>query len=156
VYKVSAATLEVVGEPVCFPDHVGALSIDAQRRRIFGMSWAARKIYVWNFDWQLLYMNFNPVLNVDYQDIDFMGGNVLACSGFSHFELGSEKVEVGGIDLIDASTWLPVHRIMVTTRTHTGRLLCHNAFTHRLRFPDLFMAFVPDDDEDSRVEVYRV
>jgi hypothetical protein len=156
IYKVDAETLEVVGEPVRFPDHVGALSIDAQRKRIFGMSWGARKIYVWNFDWQLLYMNYNPVQNVDYQDIDFVGGNVLACSGFSNFELGGEKIDVGGIDLIDATTWLPVHRIMVTTRTHTGRLLCHNAFTHRLVYPDLLMAFVPDDDEASRVEVYRL
>jgi hypothetical protein len=156
VYKVDARTLEIEGDPVHFPDHIGALSIDAERKRVFGMSWAARKIYVWNLDWQLLYMNLNPVQNVDYQDIDFIGGNVLACGGFSHFELGGERVEVGGIDLIDAATWLPIHRIMVTTRTHTGRLLCHNAFTHRLVFPHLFMAFVPDDDDDSRVEVYRI
>ena len=156
IYKVDAETMEIVGEPVHFPDHIGALSIDAKRKRIFGMSWAARKIYVWNFDWELLYMNLNPVQNVDYQDIDFIGGNVLACSGFSTFELAGEKVVVGGIDLIDAATWLPIHRIMVTTRTHTGRLLCHNAFTHRLIFPDLFMAFVAYDDKDSRVEVYKV
>jgi hypothetical protein len=45
---------------------------------------------------------------------------------------------------------------MVTTRTHTGRLLVNNAFTHRLAYPDLFLAFVPDDDESSRVEIYRV
>lgn len=156
IYKVDAQTFEVVGEPTPFPDHIGALSMDVERRRIFGMSWAARKIYVWNFDWKLLYMNLNPVQNVDYQDIDFIGGNVLACSGFSRFKLGDEVVEVGGIDLIDASTWLPFHRIMVTTRTHTGRLLCHNAFTHRLVYPDLFMAFVADDDDQSRVEVYKV
>ena len=156
IYKVDCETLEIAGEPFVFPDHIGALSIDKERRRIFGMSWAARKIYVWDFDWNLLYMNLNPVQNVDYQDIDFVGGNTLACSGFSNFELGGEKIEVGGIDLIDATTWLPYHRIMVTTRSHTGRLLCHNAFTHRLIFPDLYMAFVPDDDADSRVEVYRV
>ena len=156
VYKVDAETFEVAGEPVSFPDHIGALSIDVERKRIFGMSWAARKIYVWNFDWQLLYMNLNPVQNVDYQDLEFVGGNTLACSGFSKFDVGGEQVEVGGIDLIDATTWLPFHRIMVTTRSHTGRLLCHNAFTHKLVYPDLYMAFVPDDDENSRVEVYRV
>ncbi len=156
IYKVDAEAFAVVGEPVQFPDHIGALSIDVVRKRIFGMSWAARKIYVWNFDWELLYMNLNPVQNVDYQDIDFIGGNVLACSGFSKFELGGDVVEVGGIDLIDASTWLPFHRIMVTTKTHTGRLLCHNAFTHKMVYPDLFMAFVADDDAESRVEVYKV
>ena len=156
IFRIDCETLEVTGEPIAFPDHIGALSIDVNRRRIFGMSWAARKIYVWDFDWNLLYMNLNPVQNVDYQDIDFVGGNTSACSGFSRFELGGEKVEVGGIDLIDATTWLPYHRIMVTTRSHTGRLLCHNAFTHRLIFPDLYLAFVPDDDDDSRVEVYRV
>ena len=156
IYRIDAATFQVVGEPVVFPDHIGALSIDAERKRIFGMSWAARKIYVWDFEFRLLYMNLNPVLNVDYQDLEFVGGNTLACSGFSTFELGGEKVVVGGIDLIDATTWLPFHRIMVTTRSHTGRLLCHNAFTHKLIYPDLYMAFVPDDDADSRVEIYRV
>ena len=139
-----------------FPDHLGALSIDPERERIFGMSWAARRIYVWDYQWNLLYMNLNPIENVNYQDIDFVGGNTLACSGFSTFALGGEQVEVGGIDLIDATTWLPYHRIMVTTRTHTGRLLTHNAFTHRFRHPDLFLAFVPDDDEATHIEVYRV
>jgi hypothetical protein len=156
IYRIDAATFEVVGDPVVFPDHIGALAIDTARRRIFGMSWAARRIYVWDFDWRLLYMNMNPVVNVDYQAIDFVGGNTLACGGFSKFELGGEEVLVGGIDLIDATTWLPYHRIMVTTRTHTGRLLCHNAFTHKLVYPDLYMAFVPDDDDDSRVEIYKV
>jgi hypothetical protein len=156
IYKVDAETFEVVGDTVEFPDHIGALSIDQERKRVFGMSWGARKIYVWDFDWNLLYMNLNPVLNVDYQDLEFIGGNTLACSGFSSFELGGEKVVVGGIDLIDATTWLPFHRIMVTTRSHTGRLLCHNAFTHKLIYPDLYMAFVPDDDDDTRVEIYTV
>ena len=45
---------------------------------------------------------------------------------------------------------------MVTTRTPTGRLLVFSAFSHKLEYPDLFLAFVPDDDEHSRIEVYRV
>lgn len=156
IFRVDAETFEVAGDPIDFPDHIGALSCDVERKRMFGMSWGARKIYVWDDAWRLLYMNLNPVLNVDYQDIDFVGGNTLACGGFSTFELGGEKVVVGGIDLIDATTWLPYHRIMVTTRTHTGRLLCHNAFTHRLVYPDLYLAFVADDDDDGRVEIYRL
>ena len=41
---------------------------------------------------------------------------------------------------------------MVTKRTPTGRLLVFNAFSHTLDYPDLFLAFVSDDDEHSRVE----
>ena len=41
IYRVDAETLEVLGEPVIFPDHIGALSVDAKRKRVFGMSWAA-------------------------------------------------------------------------------------------------------------------
>jgi hypothetical protein len=156
VYRVDAESFEILGDPIHFPDHIGALSMDAARRRIFGMSWASKKIYVWDDQWTLLYMNLNPVQNVDYQDIDFVGGNTLACGGVSAFDVGGQRVEVAGIDLIDATTWLPYHRIMVTTRTHTGRLLTHNAFTHTLLYPNLIMAFVPDDDADSRVEVYRI
>ena len=156
IYTVDVETFEVVGEPVHFPDHVGAVSVDAKRERIFGMSWAARKIYVWDYEWNLLYMNVNPIENVYYQDLDFIGGNTLACSGFARFDLGGEQVEVGGIDLIDATTWLPYHRIMVTTKTPTGRLVVFNAFTHKLEYPHLLLAFVPDDDEHSRVEVFRV
>ncbi len=156
IYTVDVETFEVVGDPVQFPDHVGALSVDTERERIFGMSWSARKIYVWDYEWNLLYMNLNPVENVHYQDMDFVGGNTLACGGFATFELGGEQVEIGGIDLIDATTWLPYHRIMVTTRTDSGRLLVFNAFTHKLVYPDLLLAFVPDDDERSRVEIYRI
>lgn len=156
IYKVDVEKFEVIGEPIQFPDHVGALCIDTERQRIFGLSWGSRKIYVWDYEWNLLYMNLNPIENVAYQDMDFVGGNTIACGGVWTFDLGDEQVEIGGLDLIDATTWLPQHRIMVTTRTHTGRLLVNNAFTHRLAYPDLFLAFVPDDDEGSRVEIYRV
>ena len=101
-------------------------------------------------------MNQNPIENVHYQDMDFVGGNTLACGGFATHQLGDEQVEIGGIDLINATTWFPEHRIMVTTKTRTGRLLVFNAFSHKLVYPDLFLFFVPDDDEHSRVEIYRV
>ncbi len=156
IYKVDVEKFEVLGEPVQFPDHLGALAIDPERQRIFGMSWAARKIYIWDYEWNLLYMNLNPIENVAYQDMDFVGGNTLACGGVWTFDLAGQQVEIGGLDLIDATTWLPHHRIMVTTRTHTGRLLVNNAFSHKLNYPDLFLIFVPDDDEHSQVQVYRV
>jgi hypothetical protein len=72
------------------------------------------------------------------------------------FELNGMEVNNGGIDLIDTNTWLPFHRIMITTKTHTGRLLSYNAFSHRFDLPDLHLLFVPDDDEDSHVEIFRV
>jgi hypothetical protein len=156
IYRIDIESFEVVGEPVEFPDHVGALSMDIERKRIYGMSWASKRIYVWDRDWNLLYVNKNPIENVAYQDIDFMGGNTLACSGVAKFELNGHEFHVGGIDLIDANTWLPYHRVMVPTKTHTGRLLTFNAFSHRLDYPDLDLLFVPDDDEDSNVEIYRV
>ncbi len=156
IYRVDIESFQVVGEPVEFPDHIGALTMDTERKRIYGMSWASKRIYVWDSDWNLLYVNKNPIENVAYQDIDFMGGNTLACSGVAKFELNGHEFVVGGIDLIDANTWLPYHRIMITTKTHTGRLLTFNAFSHRLDYPNLDLLFVPDDDEDSNVEIYRV
>jgi hypothetical protein len=156
IYKVDVESFEQVGEPVTFKDHVGALSIDPERRRIYGMSWNSARIYVWDFDWNLLYLNPNPIQNVGYQDMDFVGGNTLACSGFSKHMIGDEEVMIGGIDLINATTWLPEHRIMVTTRSKSGRLLTNNAFSHRLIYPDLFLFFIADDDEDSCVDVYKV
>jgi hypothetical protein len=156
IYKVDLETFELVGDPVEFPDHLGALAVDPERQRIFGMSWAARKIYVWDYEWNLLYMNLNPIDNVAYQDIDFVGGNTLACGGFGTFELGDKQVPIGSLDLIDATTWLPYHRIMITTKTPTGRLLVFNAFSHKLEYPDLFLVFVPDDGEHTRIEIYRI
>jgi hypothetical protein len=85
-----------------------------------------------------------------------VGGNTLACGGVWTFDLGGQPVEIGGLDLVDATTWLPHHRIMITTRTPTGRLLVNNAFSFKLVFPDLFLAFIPDDDEDSYLELYRI
>ena len=156
IYKVDLETFQTVGDPVEFPDHVGALSIDQERKRIYGMSWASRRIYVWDYDWNLVYANKNPIENVAYQDIDFMGGSTLACGGVMTFDLNGMEVNIGGIDLIDTNTWLPFHRIMISTKTQTGRLLTYNAFSHRLDFPDLHLLFVPDDDEDSKVEIYKV
>jgi hypothetical protein len=156
IYRIDVETFQVVGQPIRFPDHIGALSVDQERRRIFGMSWASATIYIWDLEWNLLYVNHNPIQNVGYQDMDFVGGNTLACGGVSKHPLGDSEVEIGGLDLINATTWLPEHRIMVTTRTKTGRLLSNNAFSHRLIYPDLFLFFIPDDDEHSSVEVYKV
>lgn len=156
IYKVDLQTFQPIGDPVAFPDHIGALSLDPERRRFYGMSWASRRIYVWDYDWNLIYANKNPIENVAYQDIDFMGGSTLACGGVMTFDLNGMEVNVGGIDLIDTNTWLPFHRIMVSTKTHTGRLLTYNAFSHRLDYPDLHLLFVPDDDEGSQVEIYKV
>jgi hypothetical protein len=156
IYKVDVATFQQVGDPVLFKDHVGALSIDPERKRIYGMSWNSSRIYVWDYNWKLLYLNPNPIQNVGYQDMDFIGGNTLACSGFSKHMVGDEEVMIGGIDLINATTWLPEHRIMVTTRSKSGRLLVNNAFSHRLVYPDLFLYFIADDDEASCVDIYRV
>lgn len=155
IYKIDLETFEPV-ERFDFPDHIGALSIDRDRRRIYGMSWAARRIYVWDYDWNLIYANKNLIENVEYQDIDFLGGNTLACAGVAHFELNGVAFDIGGIDLIDANTWLPYHRIMVSTKTPTGRLLTFNAFSHRLRWPKLQLLFVPDDDEETRIEIYQI
>jgi hypothetical protein len=155
IYKVDPSSMEVV-DRIEFADHVGALSIDRERSRIYGMSWAARRIYVWDYDWNLIYANKNLIENVNYQDIDFVGGNTLACSGVAHFDLNGMSLDIGGIDLIDANTWLPYHRIMVPTKTHTGRPITFNAFSHRLEFPKLHLLFVPDDDDESRVEIYRI
>jgi hypothetical protein len=156
IYKVDLKTFQTVGDPVEFPDHIGALSIDPERRRIYGMSWASRRIYIWDYEWNLVYANKNPIDNVAYQDIDFMGGSTLACGGVRTFDLNGMEVNIGGIDLIDTNTWLPFHRIMITTKTPTGRLLTYNAFSHRLDFPDLHLLFIPDDDEDSHVEIYKI
>jgi hypothetical protein len=156
IYKVDVNTFQQVDEPVAFKDHIGALSIDPDRKRIYGMSWSSARIYAWDYNWNLLYLNPNPIQNVGYQDMDFVGGNTLACSGFSKHMIGDEEVMIGGIDLINATTWLPEHRIMVTTRSRSGRLLVNNAFSHRLVYPDLFLFFVADDDEDSCVDVYKV
>jgi hypothetical protein len=155
IYKIDPVSMEVV-DRIDFADHVGALSIDPARRRIYGMSWAARRIYVWDDEWNLIYVNNNLIDNVNYQDIDFVGGNTLACSGVAHFELNGMTMDIGGIDLVDANTWLPYHRIMVPTKTRTGRPLTFNAFSHHLDFPKLQLLFVPDDNEDSRVEIYEI
>ena len=155
IYQVDPKTMAVV-DRIEFADHIGALSIDATRGRTYGMSWAARRIYVWDRDWNLIYVTKNIIENVNYEDIDFVGGNTLACSGVANFKLNGMSIDIGGIDLIDANTWLPYHRIMMPPKTHTGRPLTFNAFSHNLEFPRLQLLFVPDDDDDSRVEIYEI
>ena len=156
IYKFNLETFGIEGEVFRFPDHIGAIAVDTETNRIYGMSWAGRKIYVWDYKWNLLYVNSNPVENVHYQDVKHLGGDILICAGFSWHQVGCEKIGVGGMDMIDANTCLPTHRIMVTTKTHTGRLLVKNAFYWEIEFPDLYLYFVPDDDENSHLEIYKI
>ena len=55
-----------------------------------------------------------------------------------------------------ASSLRSASRLWVTRRTPTGRLLVFNAFSHKLEYPDLYLVFVPDDDEHTRIEIHRI
>lgn len=68
------------------------------------------------------------------------------------YNVDGERIEIGGIDLINATTWLGSPGSW-SRREH--RLAGCWSLTPTLTLstiPDLFLAFVSDDDEHSRVE----
>lgn len=168
IYRVRISDLHVE-EVLRLDDHIGAVICDWQQQRLIGMSWGARRIYIWPLDdHRLVSVDpkqaisaplLNPQQFIDYQDCQYIGDGFAVCSGLANYNRGSSEVRfsLGGIDLWDLRQLRPLHLLPVTVQTDKTprRVMTQNPFYVELREDGLRFHFIPED-EPSTYYVYEV
>ncbi|MBC8181161.1 hypothetical protein H8E88_08555 [candidate division KSB1 bacterium] len=171
VYRINPTTLEC--EPVFrFNDHIGAVSCDKKNNRLVGVSWGSRRFYFWELDYNSDFNSFNEKnenkipnykmkLNgnfyIDYQDCHYAGSNCILCGGLNDYSIikGKGSFALGGLDLIDLTSFVPIHQIPITMCAQSGAVMTRNPFYFEIGKDQLRFYFIPEDNE-SNMYIYKI
>ena len=163
IYRVNPKTLEAT-EVFRFPDHIGGIVHNTDAGTLHGVSWGSRRLYRWTLNDSLevtdadrppeeLY-TLNKEHYIDYQDCQYVGGNMALCSGVVIYSTPEDPdLHFGGIDLVDLRTDTPAWQIPVTLWTESGLAMTLNPFFVEKSSGVLRFYFMPEDD-NSRLFVY--
>ena len=166
VYRVDPTTMTAT-EVFRFDDHLGGVVRNIEDNTLHAVSWGSRWFYRWTLDKSGRPTDLsrkkeerrtaNASHYVDYQDCKYAGDRRMLCSGIADVVRGNgEKPFVlGGIDLIDLRTGLPIHQIPVGITTPNGASVTRNPSFFESTDTGLRMYFLPEDDT-STLYVYRV
>ena len=149
-----------------YGDHIGGIVHNTDANTLHGISWGARRFYTWPLDAggkvrgtdipREKLMIINPGFYIDYQDCHYLGNHEMLCSGVSYYKQDGEVFGLGGIELVDLKTNLPVHQIPVELWSpKTKRPMTNNPFWMEEMGGMITAYFIPDDD-DSVLYTYRV
>lgn len=170
VYRINPATLEY--ESVFrFNDHIGAVACNKKSNSLIGVSWGSRKFYFWelnndpdfncyNKENEYEVPNFEMKLNgnfyIDYQDCHYVEDNCILCGGLNGYSIkGKGRFTLGGLDLIDLTTFAPVHQIPINLYAQSGAVMTRNPFYFEMAGDKLRFYFIPEDNE-SNMYIYQI
>ncbi len=164
VYKVKPETLQIV-EVFRFDDHLGGIVHDVEANSLHAVTWGSRTFYQWKLagsgDHSSPVKNTkasrtaNPSFYIDYQDCHYAGNHKMLCGGLKTYKNGSTSYTLGGLDLVDLTTYQPVHQVPITLRSPTGRPMTQNPYWLETTPTGLRAYFLPDDDK-ATLFIYEV
>jgi hypothetical protein len=166
LYRVDPATLAAT-EVLRVADHIGGLVHDVDAGTLNGVSWGSRRFYRWTLGADGRVTNAqrplaerrreNPSHYVDYQDCQYAGGGLMACTGVADFRPspGGSVFRLGGLDLVRLAEGRPVHQVPVPVWVPGGRPATQNP-SHIEVTPTGLRAFFMPDDDASTIFVYDV
>jgi hypothetical protein len=168
IYRVDPETLEAT-EVFRFPDHIGGIVRNPDRNTLHGVSWGSRLLYMWQLDDAMNVTNadeepeslrtLNKQHYVDYQDCQYVGDELMLCSGLAGYRMDADSPSfpLGGLELVDLSTDMPVHQVPVVlfTEGENRRVMTQNPFFVETTETGLRVYFMPEDDE-SHLFVYDI
>jgi hypothetical protein len=145
-------------------DHIGGVVHAWDENCIIGISWSARRFYRWplNKDGCVIDPDKNRIISLNhsdyiaYQDCIYLGRGEMLCSGWGNYKNGDVSSTIGGIEIVDINTWLPIHQVAVKHWSPvTGRPMTFNPFWMEMENFVLTAYFIPDD-ENSVMYVYKI
>jgi hypothetical protein len=161
IYRVNPATMKAT-EVFRFPDHIGGIVYNPERRTLHGVSWGSRYFYRWTLDAEgrvadaasppETLRTANPSFYIDYQDCKFLGGDEMICSGVATLAGG---VQLGGLELVDLVAQKPVRQLPLALTTKSGVPMTQNPFWIEPTDGGLRAYFLPEDDQ-STLYVFEV
>jgi hypothetical protein len=166
VYRVDVSTKKAE-EVFRFADHLGAIVRNPDDNTLHAVSWGSRWFYRFTLDAKGRATNANappasirtanPSHYIDYQDCKYVGARRMLCTGIADVPklTGERAFPLGGIDLIDLSSGLPVHQVPVGLTTPGGVSLTRNPSFFEPTPSGLRAYFLPEDDK-ATLYVYRI
>ena len=144
-----------------FPDHLGAVAVDHERKQLIGVNWGSRRFYRWplresggvlvpeNHSQPAIQSNGSHY--IDYQDAHYLPGTRYALFGglASHRGPGANPITLGGLDLLNLDTLRPEHQVPVPLWSESGRPMTQNPFYIEPTKKGLRAYFLPDDDRST-------
>ena len=137
--------------------------------KLIGVSWGSRKFYSWEINFfEETYSAFdsqtktspkfterlNSSFYIDYQDCHYVGNQCMLCSGLKRYPIkGLGNFVLGGLELIDLKSFVPVHQIPVTLYAKPGLVLTNNPYFVENSDEGLKFYFIPEDNE-SEMYIY--
>ena len=162
VYRISPETM-TAEKMLEVGDHIGGLVHDRAGSALIGVSWGSRRFYRWPLasDGTVAAgapaTAANPGNYIDYQDCHYLGERRMLCAGLAEYRMGPKGrvFSLGGLDLIDLTTQLPVWQVPVPLWARSGRPMTQNPFWMAATATGLRAWFMPDDDR-STIYVFDV
>ena len=170
LYRINPTSLEF--DPVFrFNDHIGAVACDTKNNTLIGVSWGSRRFYFWKLNFDIGFGRFNKKneysipnyemkLNgnyyIDYQDCHYAGSNCILCGGLKNYSTNAMvKFALGGLDLIEIKSFIPIHQIPVNLFSKSGAVMTRNPFYVEMIGDRLMFYFIPEDGE-SNMYIYEI
>lgn len=157
LYRVDPKTL-AAEEAIRVEDHIGAIAWDAGRSTIVGVTWGGQAFHAWRVDREgrvgrsVGRAQPNTAHYVGYQDCHGAGAGRMLCSGVAAYRPSSQHppLALGGLDLIDLTTWRPTWQAPVLAWTPRGASMTSNAaFLEVASDGGLRGWFVPEDGRSA-------
>ncbi|MBI5766689.1 MAG: hypothetical protein HZA93_02770 [Verrucomicrobia bacterium] len=152
IYRVNPATMKAT-EIFRFPDHLGGLVHNTERRTLHGVSWGSRYFYRWTLDEAGRVTDAtaapeklrtaNPSFYIDYQDCKFLGRDEMLCGGLAQI---GDTVRLGGLELVDLRTHRPIWQLPLPLWTKSGLPMTQNPCWIEPTEGGLRAYFMPEDD----------
>lgn len=156
VYKLNPETLEI-SEVFRFNDHLGGIVHDIDANTLHAVSWGSRLFYEWKLDANGKIQletgkpdstGFpNASFYIDYQDCHYGGNHKMLCGGLKNYNNGTVIFRLGGMELVDLNTHLPIHQIPFPYWSPSGKPMTQNPFWLESTATGLKGYFIPDDNE---------
>ena len=163
----------VARESFRFSDHLGGIVHQFETRTLHAVSWGARRFYHWPLALpntrELQPVTYHPrradrperQLNrsfyIDYQDCHYLGAGEMLCGGLREYRNGTEKLSLGGLELVDLATGLARQQVPVELWTSAGLPMTRNPFwIEPLDEEAGLRAFFVPEDRQSTLYVYEI
>jgi len=158
LYKVDPESMTATPVASC-NDAIGAVAYNSEKKELIGMNWDAEHFYKWKKGktdiLQFISRQKNDHHFIRYQDCQYIGKDIMLCSGLRSYQSGSSRFRVGGLQAIRLSDYSAVWEIPVPIWVGNNIPLNNNPFFAEATESRTTLYFVPEDDR-SVMYVYEL
>lgn len=159
LYRVDPEKMTAVKAGDC-NDAIGAVAFNRQTKELIGMNWDAEHYYRWQWSekeqlLQLKDKQKNPHRFIHYQDCQYIGNDIMLCSGLRSYTSGDTRLKLGGLQAIRISDHSSLWEIPVPVWVGNNTPLTNNPFFAEITSQGTLLYFIPEDDR-SKMYVYEV